>query len=312
LGYGPPPSAKAPPRLRTPEDRRLKPVAGSPLLLWRGEDSNLRRHTPADLQSAPFGRLGTSPHRFSPRISFRRALELPCSTSPGAGLNRRPRPYQGRALPTELPGHSASADRGASRRVLALRSSAYRKYASVAPRCARDDLPRAPRSQAPGQSSRAGDGNRTRDVQLGRLMLYQLSYSRDMRSADRVAPRRLLAQRSSPYRGEHGRVPLRWACEDLSHARRSTSLVSFASSGESRRPESNRRPADYKSAALPSELRRPAGSSPANVVVCGSIGFRLRHPCYGRRLSPVRCLSCGAEADLFRAGDQLVPTRGGA
>jgi hypothetical protein len=25
--------------------------------------------------------------------------------SPGAGLNRRPRPYQGRALPTELPGH---------------------------------------------------------------------------------------------------------------------------------------------------------------------------------------------------------------
>ena len=26
-------------------------------------------------------------------------------TSPGAGLNRRPRPYQGRALPAELPGH---------------------------------------------------------------------------------------------------------------------------------------------------------------------------------------------------------------
>ena len=29
---------------------------------WRGEDSNLRRHTPADLQSAPFGHSGTSPH----------------------------------------------------------------------------------------------------------------------------------------------------------------------------------------------------------------------------------------------------------
>ena len=27
--------------------------------------------------------------------------------SPGAGLNRRPRPYQGRALPTELPGHGS-------------------------------------------------------------------------------------------------------------------------------------------------------------------------------------------------------------
>src|ERR1700751_4447270 len=85
--------------------------------------------------------------------------------SPGAGLNRRPRPYQGRALPTELPGQD-----------------------------------------------KAGDGNRTRDVQLGRLMLYQLSYSRE------VCARALAL-------------------------------------GESRRPESNRRPADYKSAALPSELR---------------------------------------------------------
>jgi uncharacterized protein YajQ (UPF0234 family) len=28
---------------------------------WAGKDSNLRRHTPADLQSAPFGRLGTDP-----------------------------------------------------------------------------------------------------------------------------------------------------------------------------------------------------------------------------------------------------------
>ena len=30
---------------------------------WRGEDSNLRRHEPADLQSAPFNRFGTSPLR---------------------------------------------------------------------------------------------------------------------------------------------------------------------------------------------------------------------------------------------------------
>ena len=30
---------------------------------WRGEDSNLRRHKPADLQSAPVGRFGTSPHQ---------------------------------------------------------------------------------------------------------------------------------------------------------------------------------------------------------------------------------------------------------
>lgn len=28
---------------------------------WRGMDSNHRRHTPADLQSAPFGHSGTTP-----------------------------------------------------------------------------------------------------------------------------------------------------------------------------------------------------------------------------------------------------------
>ncbi len=31
---------------------------------WRGKDSNLRRYTPADLQSAPFGRSGTTPLLF--------------------------------------------------------------------------------------------------------------------------------------------------------------------------------------------------------------------------------------------------------
>ena len=31
--------------------------------MWAGKDSNLRRQLPADLQSAPFGRLGTDPSR---------------------------------------------------------------------------------------------------------------------------------------------------------------------------------------------------------------------------------------------------------
>src|SRR5208282_3540222 len=41
----------------------LFPLSPSNFLLywWRGEDSNLRRHKPADLQSAPFGHSGTSP-----------------------------------------------------------------------------------------------------------------------------------------------------------------------------------------------------------------------------------------------------------
>ena len=33
---------------------------------WAGKDSNLRRHKPADLQSAPFGRLGTDPQGIKP------------------------------------------------------------------------------------------------------------------------------------------------------------------------------------------------------------------------------------------------------
>src|SRR5579862_833258 len=49
---------------------RLHP-AGSVLPLrpfwWRGKDSNLRRRKPADLQSAPVGRLGTPPQN-EPRI----------------------------------------------------------------------------------------------------------------------------------------------------------------------------------------------------------------------------------------------------
>ena len=35
--------------------------SGLLLKWWAGKDSNLRRHKPADLQSAPFGRLGTDP-----------------------------------------------------------------------------------------------------------------------------------------------------------------------------------------------------------------------------------------------------------
>ena len=52
--------------------------------VWRGKDSNLRRHKPADLQSAPFGRSGTPP----------------VSRRPGS--NWRPTDYKSVALPAEL------------------------------------------------------------------------------------------------------------------------------------------------------------------------------------------------------------------
>src|SRR5215470_10398086 len=45
------------------------PLSGPPSASgwWRGKDSNLRRRKPADLQSAPVGRLGTPPQN-EPRI----------------------------------------------------------------------------------------------------------------------------------------------------------------------------------------------------------------------------------------------------
>jgi hypothetical protein len=55
---------------------------------WRGEDSNLRRRLPTDLQSAPFDRSGTSPLWSRRRES-----------------NPRPADYKSAALPAELHRH---------------------------------------------------------------------------------------------------------------------------------------------------------------------------------------------------------------
>src|SRR5262249_17349365 len=41
---------------------RSAPASRHSLQWWGGEDLNPRRRTPADLQSAPFGHLGTSPN----------------------------------------------------------------------------------------------------------------------------------------------------------------------------------------------------------------------------------------------------------
>ena len=43
---------------------------------WAVKDSNLRRHTPADLQSAPFGHLGNRPDTF-PSPGFWRTAQEP-------------------------------------------------------------------------------------------------------------------------------------------------------------------------------------------------------------------------------------------
>ncbi len=100
----------------------------------------------------------------------------------------------------------------------------------------------------------AGNGIRTRDIQLGRLTLYHLSYSRPRLHDDGEGMdsnlRRLRRQIYSllPLAA---RVPLR----TLSFVRFSFVPLSFEAS-RGRRRGSNPRPTDYKSVALPPELHR--------------------------------------------------------
>src|SRR5262245_27572353 len=121
---------------------------------------------------------------------------------------------------------------------------------------------------------RAGDGNRTRDPELGRLVLCQLSYSR-------VEPSLHWGWGSRHHDGE-GRIRTsEGVCRQI------YSLLPLAARAPlrercrrmdawSRWSESNRRPADYKSAALPPELHRQAApcsrvapSWPSKKVISG-------------------------------------------
>ena len=116
-------------------------------------------------------------------------------------------------------------------------------------------------------TQRAGDGNRTRDPELGRLVLYQLSYSRAARRAGsrcsddgegRIRTSEGVRRQIYSLLPLAARAPLRPAgrCRRM-HA-------------WSRWSESNRRPADYKSAALPPELHRQAAPRSRGCAVCRS------------------------------------------
>ena len=72
--------------------------------MWGEQDSNLRRHTPADLQSAPVGRFGISPDiplKFIPGQNFQ-LWSFPDNVknlmSRMSDSNWRPRDYKSRAL----------------------------------------------------------------------------------------------------------------------------------------------------------------------------------------------------------------------
>ena len=63
------------------------------IMLWGEKDSNLRRRTPADLQSAAIDRSAISPNRL---------FTLLISVSHRRDSNPRPTDYKSVALPTEL------------------------------------------------------------------------------------------------------------------------------------------------------------------------------------------------------------------
>ena len=104
--------------------------------------------------------------------------------------------------------------------------------------------------------SGAGNGTRTRDPELGRLALYQLSYSRFAYVLNSPL-RTLLILHDVWWRGEDSnlrrRSPSDLQSDPFGH---SGTSPPYFDSNHSRWSESNRRPTDYKSVALPTELHR--------------------------------------------------------
>ncbi len=112
----------------------------------------------------------------------------------------------------------------------------------------------------------AGNGIRTRDIQLGRLALYQLSYSRWWHIGGEGRIRTSVARKRQIYSlfPLSTRVPPH-SKQLLIFEQTSTRIFLVLNSlqkilGTSRfwswRRDLNPRPADYKSAALPTELRQ--------------------------------------------------------
>ena len=73
---------------RTPAPSRPLPSPRPAMLLWTGKDSNLRRHEPADLQSAPFGRSGTRPSMSLQRASRVKSPRPQAAACQAGGGNR--------------------------------------------------------------------------------------------------------------------------------------------------------------------------------------------------------------------------------
>ena len=93
---------------------------------------------------------------------------------------------------------------------------------------------------------RAGDRVRTGDIQLGRLTLYQLSYSRNFLKIQNLNVGRAGFEPAKVKTNRFTVCP-RWPLEYLPQVKFSSLIMNV-----SRWRDSNPRPADYKSAALAS------------------------------------------------------------
>ena len=90
-------SATARPTRTSPRPPTSRPGLAAPLQWWGGEDLNPRRRTPADLQSAPFGHLGTSPN--VPARDENSSAKRSQHWRWREDLNPRPTAYKAVALP---------------------------------------------------------------------------------------------------------------------------------------------------------------------------------------------------------------------
>ena len=132
-------------------------------LEWGGEDLNLCRHTPADLQSAPFGRSGTSPAPDCGNLPDRAPCRKAVPRANLLGLRRLWTRSRGLANPTRGPGFLW---------LDAARSESAR------------DRERLQSSE----HNRAGEGTRTPNRLITNEMLYQLSYASPDAPAEPTMP----------------------------------------------------------------------------------------------------------------------------
>src|SRR2546427_3456607 len=103
----------------------------------------------------------------------------------------------------------------------------------------------------------AGNGIRTRDIQLGRLTLYQLSYSRASVLRELRGGGRRIRTFEGVSRQIYSLLPLAARASLLDAVVACLHPAKKSPAGWSWRRESNPRPSAYKADALPAELRQP-------------------------------------------------------